>query len=211
MVVVACFPFVFSQILPLLTYAGLLVVPVGAIVSAEHQIFPKIGYTRYWSKYQNYVHSTPAIASWIIGLVFGFGLNILDVMSFYYLFIPTWCFTILVYTFLAGRYGAKEEYVDALAQEEKFNDQVVRFQQAKADQEAPFVKDESMFSKALRAIALLSLIITLYLAGVVLFGSGNESSYIANRETFYKWGFVCTLFYFATAYWAMKRGKMLNA
>ena len=40
-VVVACFPFVFSQILPLLTYAGLLVVPVGAIVFAEHVIFPE--------------------------------------------------------------------------------------------------------------------------------------------------------------------------
>ena len=89
MVLVACFPFVFSQILPLLTYAGLLVVPVGAIVFAEHQIFPKIGYTRYWSKFQNYKNSSPAVLSWILGLIFGFGLNLLDVMSFYYLFIPT--------------------------------------------------------------------------------------------------------------------------
>ena len=46
-VVVACFPFVFSQMLPLLTYAGLIVVPVGAIVFAEHVIFPRIGLTRY--------------------------------------------------------------------------------------------------------------------------------------------------------------------
>ncbi|MFD1690830.1 hypothetical protein ACFSHR_02465 [Azotobacter chroococcum] len=39
-VIVACFPFVFTKMLPLLTYAGLLVVPVGAIVFAEHVIFP---------------------------------------------------------------------------------------------------------------------------------------------------------------------------
>jgi purine-cytosine permease-like protein len=45
-VLVACFPFVFSQMLPLLTYAGRLVVPVGAIVFAEHFIFPRIGLTR---------------------------------------------------------------------------------------------------------------------------------------------------------------------
>ena len=62
--IVACFPFVFSQILPLLTYAGLLVVPVGAIVFAEHQIFPRIGYTRYWAHYRELTFSTPAIASW---------------------------------------------------------------------------------------------------------------------------------------------------
>ena len=75
MVVIACFPFVFTQILPLLTYAGLLVVPVGAIVFAEHQIFPRIGLTRYWLYYQKKDKSIPSIASWIIGLIFGFGLN----------------------------------------------------------------------------------------------------------------------------------------
>jgi len=74
-VVIACFPFVYRQILPLLTYAGLLVVPVGGIVFAEHFIFPRIGLTRYWLKYRGLEWSTPAIASWAIGLVFGFGLN----------------------------------------------------------------------------------------------------------------------------------------
>ncbi|MEL7532321.1 MAG: hypothetical protein AAFN10_13470, partial [Bacteroidota bacterium] len=111
-VIVACFPFVFSQILPLLTYAGLLVVPVGAIVFAEHQIFPRIGLTRYWASYRKLTHSTPAVASWGLGLVFGFGLNFLDVMSFYYLFIPTWIFTILIYTLLAKQYGADKPYLE---------------------------------------------------------------------------------------------------
>lgn len=101
-VAIACFPFVFTKLLPLLTYAGLLVVPVGAIVFAEHMIFPRIGFTRYWAHYQSLTHSTPAVASWGLGLVFGFGLNALDVISFYYLFIPTWFFTIAVYTVLAA-------------------------------------------------------------------------------------------------------------
>jgi purine-cytosine permease-like protein len=96
--VIACFPFVFTQMLPLLTYAGLLVVPVGGLVFAEHVLFPKIGLTRYWAKYQNLTKSTPAIASWALALVFGFGLNTLDIISFYYLFIPTWIFTIIIYT-----------------------------------------------------------------------------------------------------------------
>ena len=207
MVVIACFPFVFSQILPLLTYAGLLVVPVGAIVFAEHQIFPKIGYTRYWSKFQGYKHSLPAVGAWGLGLAFGFGLNFLDVMSFFYLFIPTWVFTIIVYTFLAGSYGAKNKYPEEEAKEEQFNELVDEFHEKKAAEEPVLHKDESAFSKILKLVSVLSLAVTLFLAGIVLFGSESENAYMANRETFYFYGFICTILYFVTAYWAMKRGK----
>ncbi len=207
MVVVACFPFVFTKFLPLLTYAGLLVVPVGAIVFAEHQIFPRIGYTRYWSKYQNYAFSLPAVASWGLGLVFGFSLNMLDVMSFYYLFIPTWLFTIIIYTLLAGKYGAKKKFPEAEAQEKKFQNDVEQYQLALAEKEPNEVKDTSAFSKVLKFIAYSALAITLILAIKVLFGSPDEKTYVANRELFYLYGFICTLVYFSSAYWAMKRGK----
>ncbi|WP_166387418.1 MULTISPECIES: purine-cytosine permease family protein [unclassified Polaribacter] len=208
--VVACFPFVFSQMLPLLTYAGLLVVPVGSIVFAEHQIFPKIGYTRYWSHYRNLTFSTPAIASWALGLLFGFGLNILNVMSFYYLFIPTWIFTILIYTFLAGRYGAKDKYPEEEEKESVRNTHIDEFQEIKAQKEVVLIVDTSLFTKVLKGISLLSLAITLVLACIVLFGSETEKVYIANRELFYTYAFVCTVVYFVTSIWALKRGNSLN-
>ena len=208
--VVACFPFVFSQMLPLLTYAGLLVVPVGSIVFAEHQIFPKIGYTRYWSHYRNLTFSTPAIASWALGLLFGFGLNILNVMSFYYLFIPTWIFTILIYTFLAGRYGAKDKYPEEEEKESVRNTHIDEFQEIKAQREVVLIIDTSLFTKVLKGISLLSLAITLVLACIVLFGSETEKVYIANRELFYTYAFECTVVYFVTSIWALKRGNSLN-
>jgi len=207
MVVIACFPFVFSQILPLLTYAGLLVVPVGAVVFAEHQIFPRIGYTRYWSKYQDYANSLPAVASWGLGLAFGFGLNFLDVMSFYYLFIPTWVFTIIVYTLLAGRYGAKQSYPEAAAAEERYDILVDDYQLQLAEEEPVVYADHSVFSKVLKAVGYLALIVTLALAANVLFGSAGEEAYVDNRKAFYDYGFICTILYFVTAYWAMHRGK----
>jgi purine-cytosine permease-like protein len=210
-VVIACFPFVFSQILPLLTYAGLLVVPVGGIVFAEHQIFPRIGYTRYWSSYRNLTFSTPAVTSWALGLLFGFGLNALNVMSFFYLFIPTWAFTILVYTFMAGRYGAKKEYPEAEKQEKIRNENIAKFQAETAKQEVKHLKDKSAFSMALKAISIISLVITLILASVVLFGSSDENMYINNRELFYQFAFICTIFYFVSAYWALQRGKHKKA
>jgi hypothetical protein len=206
-VVVACFPFVFSQILPLLTYAGLIVVPVGAIVFAEHQIFPRIGYTRYWSSYRQLVFSTPAIASWILGLILGFGLNALDVMSFFYLFIPTWIFTILVYTFLAGRSGAKAQYPEAEKNEREENQRIEKYQEWKKNQVTVNRPDNSLFTKALHGLSIIALVITLILGLIVLLGSSDESAYLVNRETFYLYAFICTIVYFVTAYWAMQRGK----
>ena len=206
-VVISCFPFVFSQILPLLTYAGLLVVPVGAIVFAEHQIFPRIGYTRYWSSYRQLTFSTPAVASWALGLLFGFGLNAFNVMSFFYLFIPTWLFSILIYIFLAGRYGAKNAYPEEEKQEKMRNESIATYQEQKAESEPVHIKDTSIFTKVLKAVALISLLITIVLAGNVLFGSSDEGIYVTNREIFYHYAFICTVLYFIAAYWAHLRGK----
>ena len=201
----------FSQILPLLTYAGLLVVPVGAIVFTEHQIFPRIGYTRYWSSYRKLTFSMPAVASWGLGLVFGFGLNALDVISFYYLFIPTWFFTIAVYTLLASKYGAKETYAKEAKDEEVRNETIERFQEQQANEEPVISKDLSLFSKGLKFVAIAALVATLVLACNVLFGSASETDYIANRELFYTYAFISTVIYFIVAYWALKRGKSNTA
>lgn len=206
-VAIACFPFVFSQILPLLTYAGLLVVPVGAIVFAEHQIFPRIGFTRYWSSYRKLTFSMPAVAAWGLGLIFGFGLNALDVISFFYLFIPTWVFTILIYTLLASRYGAKEKYVEEVKAEEIRNINIERFQEQQAKEVSPNFQDSSNLTKGLKFMAISTLIATLVLACNVLFGSASESEYVENRQLFYTYAFICTLIYFVLAYWALRRGK----
>lgn len=204
---IACFPFVFSQILPLLTYAGLLVVPVGAIVFTEHQIFPRIGFTRYWSSYRKLTFSMPAVASWALGLVFGFGLNALDVISFYYLFIPTWLFTLAVYTLLASKYGAKQDYPEEEKEEKVRMETIELFQERKAKEEPVISKDVSLFSKMLKFVAISALVTTLVLACNVMFGSATESNYIENRELFYTYAFISTIVYFVLAYWALKRGK----
>ncbi|AEE21754.1 purine-cytosine permease family protein [Paraglaciecola chathamensis] len=206
-VAVACFPFVFTKLLPLLTYAGLLVVPVGAIVFAEHFIFPRIGFTRYWVAYRQLSHSRPAVMAWGLGLVFGFGLNALDVLSFYYLFIPTWFFTIFVYTFMAKRHGAAEKYPEEQAKMEAFNEQVEQHQAAQAALEPEHVQDVSALTKVLRVISISSLVITFILACNTMFFSADIANYEVNRDLFFNVGFICTLIYFFTAYWAMQRKK----
>ncbi|APD93903.1 hypothetical protein BM523_07805 [Alteromonas mediterranea] len=210
-VAIACFPFVFTKLLPLLTYAGLLVVPVGAIVFAEHMIFPRIGFTRYWAHYQSLTHSTPAVASWGLGLVFGFGLNALDVISFYYLFIPTWFFTIAVYTVLAAKYGAKEEYPEQQAQVKAFDARVEEHQQQEAALESDHIEDISAATKLLRLTSVASLLVSIALAIKTFSLSDTLAVYESNRDLFFNIGFACTVIYFVTAYWAMRRQKALQS
>ena len=210
-VVIACFPFVYKQILPLLTYAGLLVVPVGGIVFAEHFVFPRIGLTRYWVKYRGLRHSTPAVVSWAAGLVFGFGLNYLQVMSFFYLFVPTWAFTIVLYTLLARRHGAARSYPTEESAEQEMNDAIREFQSQQALSEGKPKPDDSPLSKALRAIGWLALAVTLVLALIVMFASEDMATYESSVGVFYTWSFVCTIVYFGSAYWALQRQKHCRA
>ncbi len=210
-VMVACFPFVFTKMLPLLTYAGLLVVPVGAIVFTEHVIFPRIGFSRYWASYKKLSHSTPAVASWGVGLAFGFGLNTLDVMSFYYLFLPTWVVTIVTYTVLARHYGAAKAYPAEQAAMEEKDQLVAAFHDHQAEIAQPIVADTSILSRALHWIARISLAVTLILALSTMFRSPDMAVYLDNRDIFYRYGFICTLAYFIAAYWALRRKKALQA
>ncbi|TWU32206.1 hypothetical protein [Novipirellula artificiosorum] len=209
-VVIACFPLVYKQILPLLTYAGLLVVPVGRIVFAEHFLFPRIGLTRYWVKYRGLTRSTPAIASWAAGLALGFGLNYLQVMSFFYLFLPTWAFTIVLYTIMASRYGAARSYPAEEAAERELSNAIREFQSEQALSEGEPIHDDSLMSKVLRGVAWIALAVTLVLALIVMFASGDMVAYERNVGFFYTWGFICTIVYFGSAYWALQRTKNLN-
>jgi len=208
-VVIACFPFVFTKMLPMLTYAGLLVVPVGAIVFAEHFIFPKIGLTRYWAYYKKMVTSKPAIISWIAGLVLGFGLNALHVMSFYYLFIPTWFFTLVLYTILAAKGGAREDYTEEIKEEVQLQKDIKVYQEEKAKTEKVQHKDTSVFSKVLSSIAILCLAIITILAFRTMFASPDIEAYDINKAAFHKYAFMCTIGYFVFAYWNLRRKKAL--
>ena len=209
-VIIACFPFVFSQMLPLLTYAGLLVVPVGAIVFAEHMLFPKIGLTRYWAKYKNITRSVPAIASWAIGLLFGFGLNALDIISFYYLFIPTWFFTIILYTVLAKKYGANENFSKEIAKDNQELKNIKAYQAELSLNTSAAIEDNSLFSKVLNGISTISLLVIFIFSAQVMFFSDTMAAYSDNKTLFEIVCFICTVTYFASAYWSLKRHKLLN-
>ena len=211
-VVGSCFPFIYRSILPLLTYAGLILVPIGGIVFAEQQIFPKLGYKTNWYRLSGVKDNIPALITWAIALVFGFGLNVLDVIPFYYLFLPTWFLSIGCYTLLCKRAGANKSYPEAEARELKFDADVERYQDQLAIQEVRTpIKDTSILSKGIRFTWIaIGLIVPAVLAWRVLFNSPNIDVYYVNRELFYDLTIWCTLIYFVFAWWDLKRSNRVE-
>jgi hypothetical protein len=126
--------------------------------------------------------------------------------SFTYLFQPgsllSW-FTHFWQDFLAQ----KQKYPEAQKKEALENDRIDRYHEWKKSQEKEIIPDNSFFTKALRGLSIMVLAVTTVLGLIVLLGSSDESRYLSNRDTFYRFGFICTITYFVTAYWAMRRRK----
>lgn len=74
--VVACFPVVFMRLLDFVALYGLLLMPIGAVVFAEHWLFPKLGLPQYRAESQNMFINWPAFITWILTLVIVFCLPI---------------------------------------------------------------------------------------------------------------------------------------
>ena len=208
-VIGSCFPFIYRSILPLLTYAGLILVPIGGIVFAEQHIFPRIGLKTNWYRLKGVKDNVPALMTWAVSLVFGFGLNIINIMPFFYLFLPTWFVSIICYIVLAKRYGADGSYPEAAKREAEFEEQVAAYHAELAREEThEHVRDTSILTKVIRAIwIVVGLLVPAVLAWRVLFNSPDLYAYYVNRELFYDLTIWCTVIYFAFAWWDLQRSK----
>ncbi|MHC4865081.1 MAG: nucleoside transporter, partial [Planctomycetota bacterium] len=137
--IVACSPFVFTKLLGFVGIYGLLLMPVGAIVFVEHWIFPKIGLTQYWVSRRGLIVSRPALISWGIALLAGIVLwkngplgsllmwirldslaeavGRLGVLHLFFLVIPAWVLTAVLYIVLCYAFGAGEKLPEVSEEE----------------------------------------------------------------------------------------------
>lgn len=107
--VIACFPFVFTKLLHFVGYYGLLLMPVGAIVFTEHWIFPRIGFTQFWASKKKLIMNWPALASWVIAIVLAIVLEQKGIIHLFFLFVPVWVLTTILYIVLSAVAGAREK------------------------------------------------------------------------------------------------------
>ena len=123
---IACFPFVFTKLLNFVGYYGLLLMPVGAIVFAEHWIFPKIGLTQYWASRRKLLVSWPALLSWGIAIAVALILEKTGTVHLFLLFVPVWLLTTVLYLLFASMAGAREKLSDEQAGQRAFTEPPVK-------------------------------------------------------------------------------------
>ncbi|MGB7448709.1 MAG: hypothetical protein WA892_06225 [Ornithinimicrobium sp.] len=207
-IVAACFPFVYRNFLPLVTYAGVLLVPMGGVIVAEHHLFRRMGLTKFWSRFKGVVNY-PAIITWAASLAFAVGISALG-FPYYYLFLPTWAFSIGLYIVLARRAGAAEDFSEQQKEEERWNERALARKEREAEERPPVeVKDTTTLSRALRAIWIVTCLGMLTYSLLVLFDSPDIFTYLQRRETWYTIAITGTVIYFVTAYWELQRGKQI--
>ncbi|WP_372739786.1 cytosine permease [Neptunomonas sp.] len=211
-VVGSCFPFIYRSILPILAYAGLVLVPIGGIVFAEQLIFPRLGYKTYWYRLSGVKDNIPALITWGVCLVFGFGLDSMNVIPFVYLFLPTWFVSVILYTVLAKKAGADKSYPEAEKKMQEFNASVEKHHaKLEAQESSVHVKDTRVLTKVIRAVwIVIGLLVPAVLAWRVLFNSPDLYAYYVNREMFYNLTIWCTFIYFVFAWWDLQRSKSLQ-
>jgi NCS1 family nucleobase:cation symporter-1 len=106
--VIACFPFVFSRLLEFVALYGILLMPIGAIVFVEHYLFPKLGLQRYWLLTSGRSVNWPALVTWFGAVAIACAINYAGLMHLFFIPLPLWFFTAVVYTALAAVAGAAD-------------------------------------------------------------------------------------------------------
>jgi cytosine permease len=104
---IACSPFVFTKLLDFVGTYGLLLMPVGAIVFVEHWIFPRIGLTRFWASRKGLTVSWPALVAWLGSVALAVVAWQSGWIHLFFLALPVWVLTAVVYTALAAVGGAR--------------------------------------------------------------------------------------------------------
>jgi len=199
---VACFPWVFRKLLGFVAIYGLALMPVGAIVFIEHWIFPRIGLKRFWGG--RYAFNPAMLITWPAALGFCALLHFVCGMHVFYIWLPGWVFTAVVYTALAMALGAREGEV---APEEPAPPPPPPRPPAKAQQISKPIMWTGGVLAAASLAAMLGLAIWTFASGA----EGTEQSKAAYRESFgifRKWLILPTLTYFVGALmWASQREK----
>jgi len=201
---IACSPFVFTELLNFVGLYGLLLMPVGAIVFVEHWIFPKLGWTQFWASRKKLLISWPALLSWGIAMAAALALERTGTLHLFFLFVPVWFLTAILYMIFASVAGAREKFEPEA--EKVVSERPSSQSQAPAQVDISQPRDKDIVLWTCGAIAILSLAMCLILPIWVYFSGGG--SYEQNLTTFKRVLIWPTLTYFVTGtIWAIKRDK----
>jgi purine-cytosine permease-like protein len=97
----ACLPVFFLRLLDYVAIYGLLLMPVGAIVFAEHWLLPALGIEQYRAERRGWLMNWSALAVWIATLLFCWALP----LHLFFKWLPGYFFALAAYTLLSAVTG----------------------------------------------------------------------------------------------------------
>lgn len=198
--IIACSPFVFTGLLGFVGYMGLLLVPVGAIIVSEHWLFPKIGFTRYWSLYKGNNTNKAALITWLVSMAVGIAVESTGLLHLFFILIPLWIFSTVLYIALASTMGARETYQEAAAAE--------KAELERKQIEATYLSSEAVTSQKNHVPVTAQLAKYVSWASLVCCVWMGFDSYLNNDiETIRNWLILPTIIYFITATYAYVKGS----
>ena len=103
---IATSPFVFTKLLDFVGIYGLLLMPIGAIVLVEHWIFPRFGLSGSRVAGGTLLANWTALATWFIVIIMAFFLWQAEILHLFFLFIPVWFATVVLYIVLVGLFDS---------------------------------------------------------------------------------------------------------
>lgn len=92
--VLACFPVFFLKLLDYVAIYGLVLMPIGAVVFAEHGVFPLLGIEQYQAEKRGWTFNWAALAVWLGTLAVAFVLP----FHLYFRWLPGWFIAVTAYT-----------------------------------------------------------------------------------------------------------------
>lgn len=193
--IIACFPFVFSQLLGFVGIMGLMMAPVGAIIVAEHWLFPKMGLTRYWSQYKGNNTNWAAIITWLTALVLGYLLEQSGVLHLFFLLIPIWVYSTVLYCLLSIAMGAKKSFPEAaIAEAAESNRRLEEkhFLESLSRESIKVPKKKSSPIVTLASFVAIASLVTCLVIGVIAYFDNGNSALHSPLLT-------ATIIYFVTA------------
>ncbi len=210
--IMACFPLFFVRLLDYVAIYGLLLMPVGAIVVAEHWLFPRLGLPQYWSERRGVMVNLPAAITWLAVIAICFPLeqftggHVRSPMQWlgvhmFFRWLPGWFIAVGLYVSLC--YLLIRERGEARAPSSTASIHPASSPPASVRTTGPRL---GPLAWAAGGAAFLSLAACLVLPARAFFA--NPAGYEAAVSGYKTWLLVATLAYFVTAtYWVAQREK----
>jgi purine-cytosine permease-like protein len=97
----ALFPALVMKLLDFISLYGLILVPMGGVIFADFYLIPKLNLIQYYAEERKKVFNWSAGLTWIIMMIFALILNQAASLEIYFLAIPVWIVSVVLYTILS--------------------------------------------------------------------------------------------------------------